>query len=232
VRIFTPAREIAFAGHPILGTAWVVREHIARGGAAVTLDLPVGPVTVDFEPSGAGRDVAWFRAPPVTPGARLAPEAIAAAVGLTAQDIDERAPAQQMGAGTAALIVPVRDARALQRARLDLQAFAPLAGAGFAPLVYLFCLEPRHPANHVRARFFFEAFGVREDPATGNGAAFLGRYLLEHPLLPGAELSLRIEQGEDVHRPSLVQLRARRTGATFDIRVGGHVLPVARGELL
>jgi trans-2,3-dihydro-3-hydroxyanthranilate isomerase len=233
VRLFTPAREIAFAGHPILGTAWVIRHHLAPASAAsVQLNLAVGPVPVSFESTAADGEVAWFLAPPVTPGPSCAPQRIAVALGLAPDDIDTRAPVQQFAAGTAAMIVPLRSLDALRRSRLDLAAYADLLGEGFPPLTYLFCAETREPDNHLSARFFFDAHGVREDPATGNGAAFLGAYLLQHKLLPEAELSLRIEQGHEVRRPSLVRLRARMAGGSREIHVGGKVIATVSGELL
>jgi trans-2,3-dihydro-3-hydroxyanthranilate isomerase len=226
VRIFTPAREIAFAGHPILGTAWVVRHHVAQA-ATVRLNLAIGQVPVRFETAAGEREVAWFVAPPVSLGATCAADRIAPAIGLAAQDIDTRTPAQVLSAGTAALIVPLRDLAALRCSRLDLTAFAPLARDGFPPLVYLFCRETRDRGDHVTARFFFEAHGVREDPATGNGAAFLGAYLLAHG---ESEVDLRIAQGHEVGRPSLVMLRARRN--PMEVQVGGGVIPVVQGELV
>jgi len=233
VRIYTPAREIAFAGHPILGTAAVLRRHLALPlSAPLQLNLMVGPVPVTFERASDGRDVAWFAAPAVTLGAPCAREPMAAALGLSPHDIDAASPVQQAGAGTAAMIVPLRSLDALRRCRLDLDAYAPLRAQGRPPLVYLFCRETHDPRNDLCARFFFEAHGVREDPATGNGAAFLGAYLLEHRVRSAGELSLRIEQGHEVRRPSLVLLRARRVGAGLDIRVGGGVIPTVRGELL
>jgi trans-2,3-dihydro-3-hydroxyanthranilate isomerase len=233
IRIFTPAREIAFAGHPILGTAWVVRHHLASQHARnVQLNLAVGPVPVTFESSAADGEVAWFLAPHVTPGATCARERIAAALGLSPDDIETRAPVQQFAAGTSAVIVPLRSLDALKRSRLDLTAYAGLLQEGFPPLTYLFCTETREPGNDLSARFFFEAHGVREDPATGNGAAFLGAYLLQHKLLGDAELSLRIEQGHEVRRPSLVRLRARMAGSSREIHVGGKVIATLSGDLL
>ncbi len=233
MRIFTPAREIAFAGHPILGTAWVIRHHVSSDVVAtVRLDLAVGQIPVTFERSAEGSDVTWFRAPPMLLGATCARERIAVALGVSPEDIEGKAPVQQVSAGTSAMIVPVRNRDALRRSRLDLKAFAPLAGEGFPPLVYLFCSETHYPGNDLCARFFFEAHGVREDPATGSGAAFLGAYLLEHRLFPGPDLSLRIEQGYEVGRPSLVRLRARAMGRAREISVGGTVIPAIRGELL
>ena len=233
VRIFTPAREIAFAGHPILGSAWVVRHHVARETLGqVRLNLAVGQVPVTFESSVKGREVAWFLAPPVLLGATCAGERIATVLGLSPDDIETRAPVQQLSAGTSAMIVPLRSLKALRRSRLDLEAFAPLAREGFPPLVYLFCSETHQRENDLCARFFFEAHGVREDPATGNGAAFLGAYLLEHRFFPDSDLSLRIEQGYEIRRPSLVMLRARMVGQSREVSVGGQVIPIVQGELL
>jgi len=233
VRIFTPAREIAFAGHPILGTAWVVRHHVMQTVSdPVRLNLAVGQIPVTFESSAGGGEAAWFLAPPVSPGATCAAERIAAALGISPEDIETKAPVQQLSAGISAMIVPLRSLKALRRSRLDLAAFAPLASEGFPPLVYLFCTETHHRENDLCARFFFDAHGVREDPATGNGAAFLGAYLLEHRFFPGSDLSLRIEQGYEIRRPSLVMLRARTVGRSREVRVGGQIMPTVQGELL
>jgi trans-2,3-dihydro-3-hydroxyanthranilate isomerase len=233
VRIFTPAREIAFAGHPILGAAWVARQEFAAGiRGTVRLDLTPGPVRVSFERSVEEGEIAWFLAPPIALGPTCPPERIATALGLSPGEIDRRFPVQRMAAGTAAVIVALRTLDSLRRCRLDLAAYAPLASDGWPPLVYLFCAQTHEPGNDLCARFFFEAHGVREDPATGNGAAFLGAYLLEHRYFASDELCLRIEQGHEVGRPSLVRLRARTGGGSREIHVGGKVIPVVRGELL
>lgn len=233
VRIFTPAREIAFAGHPILGAAWVVRHHLEPDESGrVLLNFAMGQVPVSFEASVDGREVAWFLAPPVLLGATCAGERIAAALGLSPDDIETKAPVQQISAGTSAMIVPLRSLDALRRSKLDLEAFASLTAAGFPPLVYLFCRQTHHAENDLCARFFFEAHGVREDAATGNGAAFLGAYLLEHRFFPGSDLSLRIEQGHEIRRPSLIMLRARMCDGCREVSVGGHVIPTVQGELL
>lgn len=232
VRIFTPAREIAFAGHPILGTAWVLRHYVSPvASGPVRLNLALGQVPVTFEVSAEGKEVAWFLAPPVTPGKTCAPERMAAAVGVSPDDIEAAFPVQQFSAGTSAMIVPLRSLDALRRSKLDLDAFAALAAEGFPSLVYLFCRQTHHTGNDLCARFFFEAHGVREDPATGNGAAFLGAYLLEHGFFPEPGFSIRIEQGYEVRRPSLVMLRARMVDGSREVSVGGYIMPTVRGEL-
>lgn len=233
VRIFTPAREIAFAGHPILGTAWVLRHHVSSvTSGPVRLNLAVGQVPVTFELSAEGGEVTWFLAPPVVLGASCAREPIATALGISPEDIATESPVQQITAGISAMIVPLRSLDALRRSKLDLDVYALLAAQGFPPLIYMFCRETHHTQNDLCARFFFEAHGVREDPATGNGAAFLGAYLLEHGLLGGADLSLRIEQGYEIRRPSLVMLRARMASGSREVSVGGRVVPTIKGELL
>lgn len=107
VRIYTPAREIAFAGHPILGTAWVVRHHTAAPvDAPVRLALQVGTVAVHFEAAADAREVAWFTAPPRVLGRHIEAAAIARALGLSADDIDRTfGPVQQVSSGTSATIV-------------------------------------------------------------------------------------------------------------------------------
>lgn len=232
VRLFTPARELAFAGHPILGTAWVIRRHLALAACdEVKLNLAVGQIPVRFERSQDGKETVWFLAPPAELGPTCERAAIAASLGLAPEDIDDASPMQMLTAGISTLIVPIKRLDALRRARLDLDAHAPLTAKGFPSLVYLFCRETHAPENDLCVRFFFEAHGVREDPATGNGAAFLGHYLLAHGLY-GDELALRIEQGHAVRRPSLVLLRARKKEDAREVSVGGYVVPVVKGELL
>ncbi|MBT3047238.1 MAG: PhzF family phenazine biosynthesis protein [Candidatus Thiodiazotropha sp.] len=233
VRVFTPAREIAFTGHPILGTAWVVRHHVApEPYPEIRLNLAVGQVPVVFEASVEGREAAWFVAPPMTLEAVVPREPVAAALGILPGDFVTEAPIQVISAGTSAMIVPLCSLGALQRSRLDLDRFEPLAAQGLPPLLYLFCQQPRDQQNNLAARFFFEAHGVREDPATGNGAAFLGAYLLRHRLLPDTEISLRIEQGYEVRRPSLVMLQAGMESGVPQVRVGGCVVPTLQGVLM
>lgn len=230
VRIFTPAREIDFAGHPLLGTAWVIRQQLAANAAGpIRLNLAMGQVAVAFEPAHDGDAVVWFEAPPMKLGPVCAPEPMARALGISPDDIDTRWPLQQVSAGTAAMIVPLRSLAALRRSRLDLAAYAPLAARGFPPLVYLFCSETLGRFSDFSARFFFEANGVREDPATGNGAAFLGAWLLEHRKY--THLSLRIEQGHEMNRPSLVMLRAQAAAGVRAVQVGGRVILASQGEL-
>ena len=232
VRIFTPSREIEFTGHPILGTGWVIRQYLeSKSCASIWLNTAVGQVEVIFESIDKNREAVWFRAPEVSLGTVVNRELIAPALNVAVEDIDSNRPVQLVSAGTSALIVPLTNLSALNRCMLNLQVYDSLLASGLPPLVYVFCDQTIDSNNDISARFFFEAHGLREDPATGNGAAFLGAYLLEHR---GEDkgLDLRIEQGHSVRRPSLIMLRANRHKNLSDIRVGGYVLPTLQGELL
>ena len=230
VRIFTPGRELPFAGHPTLGTAWVIRNLLSEGSPeTVTLALKVGKVDVRFESGGGSPEDAmpWLTAPPYTLGATLPREAMAAALRLDPADLDPTLPAQVVEMGLPTTIVPLRSRDALIRCRPDPDGFA---AAGTPIHSYVFCREPRDPGHELSARFFFEANGPREDPATGSATAAFGGYALEHGFL-GAAFRVRIGQGHEIARPSLLHLQARRENGAPFIEVGGRVLPVSKGAL-
>jgi len=232
-RIFTPAQELPFAGHPTLGTAWVIRHFIETNNPPVIhLNLGVGRVSVDFTTSDDGREYPWFTAPPVKLGRTIEPDRITSALNLSIDEIENKAPVQELDAGIVIICVPLVSLDALQRAHLDLQAFAPLKNEGFSPFVYLFCTETLSPDNNLCARFFFDAHGVREDSATGSATACLGAYLLKHNYLSKTYFSLQIEQGYEIDRPSLLFLKAGEKDGIQEVFVGGNVIETMRGELL
>ena len=233
VRIYTPSKEIAFAGHPILGTAQVLRKHVIAGACSqLKLNLAESQVSVTFEISGEGKEVVWFMAPEMLFGAISSVEPIAIALGISPDDIETRTPIQVVSAGTSAMMIPLCSLDALRESRLNLEKFSSMLANGFPPLTYLFTQQTHDSRNDFCVRFFFDAHGVREDPATGNGAAFFGAYLLEHQYFPESDLSLRIEQGYEVRRPSLIMLRAKMLAGNREVYVGGHVVSTVEGRLL
>lgn len=232
-RIFTPAQELPFAGHPTLGSAWVIRNHIETDSPSVIhLNLGVGKVPVNFNRSNDGRELPWFTAPPVKLGRTIERNRIAPVLNLTSDDIQTETPVQELDAGIVIICVPLAGLDSLKRARLGLSAFAPLKDEGFAPFVYLYCRETFNPDNNLCARFFFDAHGVREDSATGSATACLGAYLLKNNAQSKTDISLRIEQGYEINRPSLLFLRAKKINGHPEISVGGNVIETMRGELV
>lgn len=233
IRIYTPSREIEFAGHPLLGTAHVIRQYLKNdSGEDIKLNLMHSQVTLLFETDEQGKDSVWFNAPPIVSGEVIEIEPVAHALNLSCKDIDKQLPIQVFSAGTAAMIVPLCSSEALRKCKLDLDKFKPLAEKGLSPLVYLFTRETYNADNDYSVRFFFDAHGVREDPATGNGAAFFGHYLLEHKVLPESHSSILIEQGHELRRPSLIMLRTNKHGSKKEVRVGGYVVTTVIGELV
>ena len=233
VRIYTPSKELAFAGHPILGTAQVLRDHVIFDKCSqIKLNLMQSQINVEFEMSDEENNIVWFLAPEMKLGAVTQAEPVANALGLLVEDIDATVPIQMVSAGTAAIMVPLRSLNALKKCMFNLEKYSPMLAAGFPPLIYLFTQETYHPHNDLCVRFFFESHGVREDPATGNGAAFLGSYLLQHNYFSGSNLNLKIEQGYEVRRPSLIRLRANEKNGQHKVYVGGQVLSAVKGELL
>ena len=227
VRIFTPTQELPFAGHPTLGTAWLIR-HILHDEPPdrVELELGIGRVPVDFE--GAQREsLGFLRAPAATFGQCLAAQEIAPALCLNAEDFSTAAPIQQVTAGLEFIVAPLASRDALSRCAPQKGPLDDLEKRGLRPFVYVFCTEPIDEENQVASRFFFETNGMREDPATGSATGALGHYLVEHRFFDSARIALRVEQGVQMGRPSLLYLRAQPD----DVRVGGQVFEVAKGEI-
>jgi len=226
VRIFTPGREVPFAGHPTLGTAYVIRHEILGEPVdRVTLNLKAGRISVTFG------DVLWMRQLPPNFGPTLDPAPTAQALGLEAKDLDDRFPVQEVSTGLPALIVPLSDLDALQRVKLDRERYLELAGP--EKNLYVFCPEPHEDGpGDLSARMFANDLGTAEDPATGSAAGCLAGYLVQHRYLGTDPIDVRVEQGYEIDRPSLLYLRASREGDTVAVHVGGKVQMVARGELL
>jgi trans-2,3-dihydro-3-hydroxyanthranilate isomerase len=226
VRIFTPGGEVPFAGHPTLGTAYVIRNEIlATPAERVVLNLEAGKIPVTFG------DVLWMRQLPPTFGPELDPNRMARVLNLEEGDLDDRHPIQEVSTGLPAIIVPLRSLDALRRCGVDWDLYRETAAAG--KNLYAFC--PEHHGGgpgDVSARMFTNDLGIPEDPATGSAAGCLAGYLLEHRYFGVDAVEVRVEQGYEIQRPSLLYLRAEREGGEINVSVGGKVQMVARGDLV
>ena len=217
VRIFTPAYEMPFAGHPTLGTAHVVRS-LRSGGDAVKLEMKAGIIPV------AAKGDRWTLVAR-TPRVREVGEsraALADALSLAEADLGERP--LWINTGTEQMMVPVRSADAVARASPRSEGLARLQSE--EPVKAYVFFDEGEASRHVTARFFFPAgAGVREDPATGSACANLGGWFRH--LSPDADMERVISQGEAVARPSTLHL-AVKSGAIF---VGGEVIELGRGVI-
>ena len=226
VRIFTPGAEVPFAGHPTLGTAYVIQHEFLNSPVEdVTLNLKAGRIPVTLG------GVLWMRQLPPTFGATLDPTLMARALNLETADLDDRFPVQEVSTGLPAMIVPLRNLDALRRCKVDWERCVELAGPG--KNLYVFCPEPHEDGpGDLSARMFADDLGVPEDPATGSAAGCLAGYLVEHRYFGTASVDVRVEQGFEIRRPSLLYLRAAKEDEETAVHVGGKVQMVARGELV
>ncbi len=238
LRIFTPARELPFAGHPTVGTAHVLAAigEIALGGdeTRIVFEEGVGPVPVTIR-AEAGRPVfAQLTAaqPPEVGPPPPADDVIAAALGLEAADIGAAdMAAQAVSCGTPFLFVPVRDPAAVGRIAVDTGRWRAAFAEYWTSAVFAFAMGGERPGSDIAARMFSPLWGIPEDPATGAAATALGGYLALREPRADARLSWRVEQGFAMGRPSIIEVEAdKRDGQVTEIRVGGASVMVSEGD--
>ncbi|HUP37149.1 MAG TPA: PhzF family phenazine biosynthesis protein [Candidatus Limnocylindria bacterium] len=237
VRIFTPAREVLFAGHPTIGTAWVLatEKRLPPSTRRFNLEEGIGPIEVTLEGEPARPSVLWMR----HGEARFGPELIertgfARALGLAESDLLADAPVCTGSTGNTFLYIPLRDREVVDRARLDVPALLAVQGEGPNLGVFVFAPDPDPKAGRVYARMFApHTSGVPEDPATGSASGPLGAYLVERGLVaPADTVDIVSEQGTRMGRPSFIRIHVgMRAGRISEILVGGSVVPVIEGRL-
>ena len=232
IRIFTPARELPFAGHPTVGTAVLLtlRDNAAIGREFV-LEEDIGPVRCTIESCSLAHGSARFTIPQLPTAAGPVPDdaTIAAALDLTPSDIGfaEFRPTR-WSAGIAFIFVPVAGLAAIARCRPDPARFEAAFGADGA--AYVFCGETIESAHGFHARMFAPGIGIHEDPATGSAAAaFAG--MLAAQLSDGTH-AITIEQGYEMGRPSLIRLAVVvADGKLLSASIGGDAVIVTEGKI-
>ena len=226
VRIFTPQAELPFAGHPNVGTAWVLAGMGRDRDGGLRFEEQAGLVEVSVRRRSGEVTGCRVAAPQALSVADAPPtDDLAACAGLASGDVLEAAVAS---VGTPAVCARVRG-EALGRAAPDLAAFRATAArwptfAGRS----LLCLYARADDAAVRARVFAPLHGIAEDPATGSAATALGALLLSRE--EGDRLAFDMHQGSEMGRPSLMKVEAQRTVDGVRAWVGGACVPVLRGE--
>jgi trans-2,3-dihydro-3-hydroxyanthranilate isomerase len=233
VRIFTPGEEVPFAGHPTLGTAFVIQQEIMRQPVdCVVLDLKVGRIPVTFSYVDGKPDIMWMKQQSPTFGQTLEPADIVKTIGLSVDDIDSRFPIQEVSTGMAALIVPLRNLKSLQKARVDRKSFLEVVTNIDAKNIFVFCPESHGGGSDFSVRCFAEFYGITEDPATGSANGCFAGYLAKHRYFGSEKVSVRVQQGYEIGRPSLLYLESSVRSEKIEISVGGRAVMIARGEWL
>ncbi|ELZ70195.1 PhzF family phenazine biosynthesis protein [Haloferax volcanii] len=231
VRIFTPDGEIPFAGHPTLGTAAVLRDHFGAGDE-VTLNLGVGPISVEVRADGSDSEQYWMTQNAPRFGAELDRETLAEVLSLDANDFDADWPIQVVSTGLPAVMIPLRDRDALARSEVFTPAYRSFFDDVGVENLFLFCPDPRDDANDFAARMYAPGHGVAEDPATGSANGCFAGYLARHRYFGDDEIEVTVEQGYEMGRPSHLHLEAEDRGDEVAVRVGGRVEFVSTGRLV
>jgi trans-2,3-dihydro-3-hydroxyanthranilate isomerase len=233
VRIFTVEEELPFAGHPALGTAtWLRLNHATlRGAESVTLRLNVGPISVTFPPAQPDRPGVFGSMRQNDPvfGRTHDRASVAAALGLSADDLSPTHAPQTVSTGLPFCIVPLRSVEAAGRLRISHPEAQAWLANDDAKFFYTVAptggTRPHTPHWHARMQFY-----GGEDPATGSAAGCCVAWLVRHGLVTPDNEAL-IEQGVECLRPSLISARASLSGTEVcEVRVSGRTIPVATGR--
>jgi len=228
VRIFTPMREMRFAGHPTLGTAFVLLDegHVPAQASPFLLEELVGAVPVRAD--AANPPKLWLSTPPIEAGISYDRQVCAQMLGLEQRDLLDAAP-QIFSAGNPTLFVALRDRAAVDRAWLDLRGSQQLRGSLPEPIC-IFVFTPT--SNGAYSRMFAPEHGVAEDPATGSATGPLAAFMMRHGLVSRADGTRFVsEQGSKMGRPSQLHVHIRGHEGVDGIEVGGHVTPLVTASM-
>ena len=230
VRIFTPDVELPFAGHPILGAASLIQQEIIKSNVkTILINTKIGPIPVLFKYKSGEVEEIWMEQNVPAFGKFYDPELITNTLYLNEEDIDIRFPIQEVSTGLPFIIVPLKNLDALKRARVDREKLLNLIENTSAKSILIFCPEARNKGNHVSVRVFAEVPGL-EDPATGSGNGCLAAYLVNHQYFGKTSVDIRVEQGYEIGRPSLLLLKAEEIEGKISVSVGGKAFIIASGE--
>ena len=226
VRIFTVQEELPFAGHPTLGTAFVLRG--STGRQEVALELNVGKIAVRFEEKPGEPVFGEMTQKDPQFGVTHDRDAVARAAGLRAADIDSSLPIQTISTGVPFTIVPLRGLQVMRELSVDLKRSDEYLQRSGGKFFYFVCRETVDRAARLHARMIFYN---GEDPATGSAAGCTAAWMVAHEVARPGERVL-IEQGIEMQRPSRIFVRAaREDDRMVNVRVGGNAVEILRGEI-
>jgi trans-2,3-dihydro-3-hydroxyanthranilate isomerase len=242
IRIFTPARELPFAGHPLVGSGHViVAENLKQWTeplTKVTLETGVGPILIEvLTENGRAGHTTMTQPLPEVRGEFSDIERLAKALSLDPSDIRQtRLPVEAIHNGITVIVVPVVSRSAVERIRPDLSTLEDICREMTAETVLVFTRETVHATSTVHCRVFAPGAGVGEDAATGSANGPLGFYVVRHKLIePQPVTRIISEQGYEMKRPSTLHIEIGLdldTRQVVGVRVGGGVVTSGRGEII
>jgi trans-2,3-dihydro-3-hydroxyanthranilate isomerase len=228
-RIFTPAQELLFAGHPTVGGSFVLLQEgiVPKSSERFALEEKVGLVPIRVE-SGE-RPLIWLTTPPILFGQTFERARCAAALGLAMDELID-IPPQIISAGNPFFFIALKNKEAVDRAFLDITGAKSIKGPEVGPCgVFVFAPTPEGSYS----RMFAPEYGITEVPATGSATGPLAAYMIRHKLLPSSSPSRFVsEQGVKMDRRSILHVQIHGTDSADGIEIGGHVVPVVTSATL
>jgi trans-2,3-dihydro-3-hydroxyanthranilate isomerase len=232
VRIFTPKKEVPFAGHPTLGTAYIIKNELMKKQMdKVILNLKAGRIPVTFKSVGL-EEILWMKQIKPTFGRMYDPEDISKMINLSNNNININFQIQEVSTGLPFIIIPITTLQAIKKASTNLSFYKTFFKDNPGKPLLLFGSETYSKENDINCRVFADLFGIPEDPATGSGNGCLAAYLVEHKYFNSSSIDIKVEQGYEIGRQSLLYLRAEKKKDKIDVNVGGNVIKVAEGVLI
>lgn len=230
VRIFTPNAEVDFAGHPTLGTAYIIREKLRLTTANdVALNLRAGRITVTFTDASSQLSQLWMKQLSPKFGNRFESDMLAHVLGIDVSDLALDSPIEEVSTGFPTLIVPLTSLSALKRIKINKENYFAFVNASWAKVILAFSQEGYEQGQNLSVRVFADFYGIAEDAATGSSNGSLAAYLAHHKLFGSSNVDAVVGQGYEMGRPSTLALRTLNTRGEIEVLVGGSVVEVAEG---
>ncbi|MFW9782410.1 MAG: PhzF family phenazine biosynthesis protein [Candidatus Heimdallarchaeota archaeon] len=232
-RIFTPDTELPFAGHPTLGAAFIFqKEFIKEKVKTILMNLKIGQIAALFKYQGSMLTEIWIEHKEPSFHGFFAPDLLAEILNIDEEDIDARFKIQEVSTGVPTIIIPLKSLEAIKKVNINKAKYYEMIENTQAKSILVFCSETYNQNNDLNVRFFADYLGVPEDPATGSANGCLAAYLVKSDYFNTKNINIRVEQGYEIGRKSLLLLRAEQKEGKFYIAVGGKVIMVAQGILV
>ncbi|ASS95528.1 PhzF family phenazine biosynthesis protein [Peribacillus simplex] len=228
VRIFTPNEEVPFAGHPTLGTAYIIQNEVLKAPLdTIILNFKGGQITVSFNNQ---EELLWMKQNEPTFGRILDTDKIYEVLNIHKENIDDRFPIQEVSTGLPVLVVPLKSLEAVRKVKINREKYFELIEHTDAKAIMVFSPETYDSKNDLNVRDFADYYGIPEDAATGSSNGCLAAYLVKYRYFKKSEIDIRVEQGCEIERPSLLFLKAGDVNGEIVVHVGGKVVKIAQGE--
>lgn len=233
VRIFTPREEIPFAGHPTLGTVFIIQQEILKKKVdKISLKLKAGIIPVELKYVNNKIDKLWMKQLEPKFGEIYSKDIISNILNISKNEIDDNFPVQVVSTGLPGIIVPLKTLDSVKRSKINKELYFDFVKDIDAKAIFIFTPETYSKENDINVRMFADFYGIPEDPATGSVNGCLAGYLVKHSYYGKDNIDIKVEQGYEINRQSLLYLKSDIEKGIINIYVGGKVIKNGEGILL